>query len=458
MTRIALVDHATLTSCQRLLGDARVANLYNIDGDIAATEGLIQALLFCDEILCLDDYKEEFRAQRQERFDFITFLSKDDVDYAASMASARSAVDDISFRVRGREIDNKTFVEFFDQLKAHIVFNWCESSSTHYLTLNLLTDDSGIDIEKYSVMNAMLTTQLFGDSEGHSEPSTFQVKDKRGRNLAPRLGEGDLGITKQVQQFGAALNWLALKSTFYIEIAKSLNAELVLHPIRHAFVTQALRRSGDLGPSAYDSVTSLLRSGISQGVREITEASEPILAPMTLPTWCAYLATRTRDPLKFFDECKHIREEGYFVEARRTLSELEELNRERRGRFILEVNKLNASLHKTSSALLRRYGVESSQGVPISPILNVMTKSHTGLSAPSGIKIPMPRSFNGMTARYGFRGLLRSLTDDLVTTERLGALHEVITSRVKKTAETKFPIRAETSEWLGRDSGWKKWL
>lgn len=133
MNKIALVDNATLTACQRLLGDAKVANLYNIDGDIAATEGLVQAFLFCDEVVCLDDYKEEYRQKRQKRFDFIRFLPKNEVDYETSLKNARKATEDISFRVRGHEIDNKEFINFFDQLKTHLVFNWREASSVKLL-------------------------------------------------------------------------------------------------------------------------------------------------------------------------------------------------------------------------------------------------------------------------------------------------------------------------------------
>jgi len=458
MKRIALIDNATLTACQRLLGDAKVANLYSIDGDIVATEGLIQALLFCDEVITLDDYKEEFRTQRHKRFDFIRFVAKSEVQYSASMQTAREATENIAFRVRGHEIDNKAFAEFFDQLKAHIVFNWKEASSTFYLTLNLLTDASGVGVEKYSVMHAMLTTQLFGESCPVGSALVFPLSDKRGRSLESTMASRGLSISEQVQRFGAALNWLALKSAFYVQIAKLHGFELVLHPIRHAFAAQMLKQTHDLSTGAYDAVTALLRDGISHTVTEIVKTSEPVMSAMYLPMWCACLATRTRDPLEFFTECMHLRQEGPFVEARQVLSELEELNQERHGDFVVRVNQLNASLQKTSAALLQRYGVGGTQRVPISPFLNLMTKSHTGLSVPPGIKIPLPLNLSGVTARYGFRGILRSVTDDLVTVERLGRLHDVITSRVRKDSEAKHPVATETSRSLGRDLGWKKWL
>lgn len=44
--RKALVDNATLTAVQRLNGDILVKNKYDLDGDILAMEGLLQAILF----------------------------------------------------------------------------------------------------------------------------------------------------------------------------------------------------------------------------------------------------------------------------------------------------------------------------------------------------------------------------------------------------------------------------
>ena len=62
--RFALVDNATLTAIQRLLGQIPVKNTYTIDGDILAMESLLQAILFYDEVVFLDDYKEQHRASR----------------------------------------------------------------------------------------------------------------------------------------------------------------------------------------------------------------------------------------------------------------------------------------------------------------------------------------------------------------------------------------------------------
>ena len=79
--RIALVDNATLSGVERLTGDSQVRNLNYIDNDIVCFEKLITAILFSDSLIGIDDYKEEYRSRRLQRFDFIKFHKLDDVKY-----------------------------------------------------------------------------------------------------------------------------------------------------------------------------------------------------------------------------------------------------------------------------------------------------------------------------------------------------------------------------------------
>lgn len=46
----AIIDNATLTAVQRLLGEIPIYNKHTIDGDILAFETFIQAILFHDDI------------------------------------------------------------------------------------------------------------------------------------------------------------------------------------------------------------------------------------------------------------------------------------------------------------------------------------------------------------------------------------------------------------------------
>ncbi|HCN9521598.1 TPA: hypothetical protein N6876_003946, partial [Escherichia coli] len=74
----ALIDNASLTAVERTLGDILVKNPDTINGDLVAFENLIQAILFYDTLICVDNYKKEYRDKRIAKFDFIKFVSESD--------------------------------------------------------------------------------------------------------------------------------------------------------------------------------------------------------------------------------------------------------------------------------------------------------------------------------------------------------------------------------------------
>lgn len=73
----ALIDNATLTAVQRLAGEALSKTDDSVDVDIVALENFIQATLFYDRLVAVDDYIEEHRDTRKATFPEITFLEKD---------------------------------------------------------------------------------------------------------------------------------------------------------------------------------------------------------------------------------------------------------------------------------------------------------------------------------------------------------------------------------------------
>jgi hypothetical protein len=452
MKRRALIDNATLTAAQRLLGDIKVKNLYNIDGDISAFENLVQAILFFDEIACVDDYKPKFSDGRKSRFEFIDFVSQEQVGFAEHLAAAKNATEDVLLKVRGHEIDQADFERFFEMLRSHLVFNWQMSSSVYYLTVNLLADQSGVSVEEYSTLHAMIVNQLWGENtKTFNQPIVY--KDKIGGR--PEAGR-DYGISAQVQTFAAALNWLALKTNLYTAIAISNEMHLVLHPIRHSFLAEVIEKNYAISSSTYDAITTMLTNGIKGAVRTITSATEPVISELKLPMWSAYLATKTTDPSEFLNLALELRREGTVAEARARLGELQQLvNAGQTGKYVLEVNKLNAELSKVAGRLLVKFGVSSRQDLSLAPMVNVVLKAKTAgaLQIPEPLgRVPKPRALSGISDQFGFRGLMRSVVTDLVSIERLGALHDVITKNVVREKNEKFPIKSETSEWVGRNT------
>ena len=86
----ALIDNASLTAVERTLGDIVIKNPDAINGDLMAFENLIQAVLFYDDLVCVDNYKAEHRETRISKFNFIIGDNKYIMDKKdGSMTKAR---------------------------------------------------------------------------------------------------------------------------------------------------------------------------------------------------------------------------------------------------------------------------------------------------------------------------------------------------------------------------------
>jgi hypothetical protein len=99
--RRILVDNATLSCVERLLGESQTLNLNNTDNDILCLEKLITAILFSDQIISVDDYKDEYRSRRLKRFDFVKFLSLDPAIHATLAKNAADFAKSMVFSFDG---------------------------------------------------------------------------------------------------------------------------------------------------------------------------------------------------------------------------------------------------------------------------------------------------------------------------------------------------------------------
>jgi hypothetical protein len=71
----ALVDNSTLTAVQRISGDVLTKSKDSVDTDIVALENYLQAILFYDRIVAVDDYIPAHRDSRISSFPNIDFLN-----------------------------------------------------------------------------------------------------------------------------------------------------------------------------------------------------------------------------------------------------------------------------------------------------------------------------------------------------------------------------------------------
>jgi hypothetical protein len=136
--RLAMVDNSTLTAIQRIMGAIKIKNKHVIDGDILALEQYIQGLLFYDKLVCLDDYKPEYRDVRAKFFPDVLHIRPSDEAFQEVMTESKRITESIVPHVEGGTFKDKDFAPFFQQLKMNVTFTWDINTSVYYLTMKML--------------------------------------------------------------------------------------------------------------------------------------------------------------------------------------------------------------------------------------------------------------------------------------------------------------------------------
>ena len=110
----------------------------NVDMDLLAVENLITAILFYDDLIVVDDYKEEFSESRKRLFSNFRFINSSDFNIPQIKKEASVHSDSISATISGGNFESQEYEEILKKLKTQIICTWNLSSSIYYLTLNSL--------------------------------------------------------------------------------------------------------------------------------------------------------------------------------------------------------------------------------------------------------------------------------------------------------------------------------
>lgn len=468
--RHAIVDNATLTAVQRVLGDIEIFNALSLDGDLAALENLVVGILFYDKLFVINDYKEEFRAARLSRFDFCLPIEKSEFPYEALNTQANEAVKDIILRVAGGKIDNNAFGTFLNTLKLHTTYTWDMASSNFFLTMKMLQGKNSIDIEKYSKLNQT----IFAELNASQEENFGQNNDRRPLLLSsdgtpiPRLSHKDerrFEVSKQVYAFASSLNWLSLRTAFYTLLAAQFSADCISHPMRSAFQVSFSGPSG-FADHKFREFLLKIHNEAKDTIIDIKSNTDNIFAKLNFPIFSAWIANQTKDPNEIIDFALNLRTKEPFVEARRQLIALEELQDLKNStKYVTKVNRILRELGKTSELLRSQFGVTEANGVSLSPVIFLINIGLSLAGLPNlpdvPFKIKRPDFMHVFEKRSGFHGVIRSVVQDLTAIERLGSTHAILTSkaRIKIDEYSKKPLeilfKKEEEKYFGKESGWK---
>ena len=460
----ALIDNASLTAIDRVTGRILVKNPDTINGDLVAFENVIQAILFYDNLICIDNYKPEHRDSRIKAFNYIRFLPQDDFSLPEIDILAKKDAQQIKPELRGGEFVDEDFKTLIEMLKLNMICTWDMRSSIYYLTLKMLGQPNSPEYEKYSELSASIFNELSDISHTRGRWSTdVKLVGSDGHHHttqemnAKTYGYG--GITRPLEMFITSLNWLAYKSIYYSMAAKHLRADSFIHPIRHAYQIHWMKKTGAFGHDYTSRLIGNLSKKISSTTSQILEHGRSSSISMDLPIFSAWITLESGNIGNVINTALELKKLDHFTIARETIREIK-ISYDESGIATAntKTTKLINDLDKITGDLKRKFGVPSEQGIQGSFLI----KSINSLTALAGIP-PLPdKEFSLSTPEFmksqrtkAFSTIFKDITNELTSVERLGGVRDLMVSSFNIDDTYYSPPKVEEPRYRRSSSSWK---
>ncbi|MBB1425762.1 hypothetical protein H5181_04715 [Shewanella sp. SG44-2] len=464
----ALIDNASLTAVERTLGDIIITNPDTINGDLVAFENLIQAILFYDDLICVDNYKEEYREKRIAKFNFIRFLSESDFELNQFDKIAKTAARQINPEIRGGEFVDNDFRQLVEMLKLNMVCTWDLRTSVYYLTMKMLGQPNTPEYDKYSELSASIFNELSdaSDTKGYwskgiklVSASGHEFTEDEFKREREKKSRGKGGMTKQLEMFIASLNWMAYKSIYYSVIAKHFKADSFIHPIRHAYQLHWMKKTGAFGHDYTAKIIQNLSQKICTTRSEIIDHGRASTLSMDLPIFSAWLANESGNVKQVIQSALEVKKEDCFITCREVIREIHAAYDESGvAAGNKKVTSLQSDLDKISGDIKRKYGVTSHQGIQGSFLIKSINTATAFVGIP-----PLPdREFALSTPNFmkskqhqGFSTVFKDVTNELTSVERLGGFRDILAASFVIDSSHYIPQKIENPRFRYASSDWK---
>lgn len=469
----ALIDNATITAVQRLLGVASSRSRDSVEGDIAALENLVEAILFYDHIASIDNYKHEFRVPRAEQFPFVNFLGLDNRYLRDLDTQARAETESLRPEIRGGEFADEDFRSLLDQLRMHMACTWDLSQSTYYLTMKMIGEPDTPEFEKYSQLSA----SIFGELADHKQttgPNPFAKEcalvDSQGNPIrdgyeirgAKSSGGATGGMSTSLRAFVASLSWSAFKTIYYTLAARALKADAFLYPIRQSFQLQWLQKRGIFDVDFSKAVVERFTKESTSEVATIVQSTKPYTVTLSLPFFSAWLVTEAGGIGGVIPAAVELRDDKRFVTAREQLSQLRfELDNGDPTKAVKSTSKLCRDIDESIGAISSEFSIRTKQRIPLRPLIQIynLIASCTPLPHAPEIdaNISLPSFLQNIGARNGFSILYRDIVRDLTDIPRLGDARDLLGAgiRLHKDGAHAHSPKPESPKYRHVHSSWK---
>ena len=426
--RRILIDNATLSGVERITGVSRILNLNNIDNDILCLEKLVTAILFSDQLIGVDDYKDEFRSERLKNFDFIKFSKIDKPTYEALAADAATFARSMVFSFDGSKPAGDV-VSFFEALRIDPQLRWDVWVSSEYLTLSFLVDDPSYTPYERSIDSAFRNETVDCDlvaAETNCQPA-FSVEGRPDitnvKDLVQAFSSNNpqYAGTDGKSALGRLLfgyGWAAERSHFYNAVAYSEDANAYLAPLRDTFCESCCRIDY---PSQVVGLLETLKAKSQETLSSILEPSGQAKFAMRLPFFTAYLISRTNNPRQCIELALSMRTTSEFQECRTIFHNLDHLTATSK---VQEINGILKYLDQSCANLLKKYAVSTENGLQFSLSLGL-----TGINLGASSKLSqLFRSYKNRP----FSRVFRNIAQDMLNVERLGGLYDKVCSSIRE--------------------------
>jgi hypothetical protein len=448
------------------MGEIRVKGPDTLNGDIVALENFVQALIFYDDIICIDNYKSEHRTERASRFPFVRFIDPSECDLSAFEDASKRESAQMRPEIRGGTFVDDDFKEFFRLLKMNIICTWDMQGSIYYLTMKMLGLPDTDEYTKYSELSASIFNELgdVAETKGRwSDAVKLVGSDGVVHEQRPKKSGRYGGSRRSLDMFVASLNWIAYKTIYYSLLAKHFKADSFLHPIRHAFQIHWMRKSGVYGYDFASKLIETLASDVRATIGAVVDKGRSTAIPLDLPLFSAYLASEAGDVSGVLEGAIELRTNPAIQPIRQLLREIRvAFDEEGYEAANKKIEKWQSELAKASALTKSKFGVKTAQGVALSPFIVVYNSLATVTGLPIlpdlPLRVAIPEILKSPTSR-SFGSFYKHISKELTTVERMGGLRDILGRRFvfEEGWDERFvPSKTEDPRYRYVKSHWKE--
>lgn len=466
----ALLDNATLTAVQRIIGDAPSRSHDSVDVDLLAYENYVQARLFYDEVVVVDDYIPSLRESRAKTFPSVRFIDSKNFRIQEIVRSANELSAQIRPKISGGEFADDDLKSLLELLQTHMICTWDIASSIYHLTLKVLAENGSEEFEKYGAVATSIFQEL-GDAtnSGCRSSSKVELLDRFGVPISKdyqvpgaKWGGGKSGApSRAIGAFVAALVWLSNRAIYHTLVSTHLKADSYLYPIRQAYQQHYLAKTLRYDLTFPKRLVTQLSKTLSKDITEALNGGHLAAGAVDLPIFSAWLVNPRRDAKQALEELENVRNRKEFIEAREQLSELRNIyNDNELIKGNEKTRKIVDRLTAVSNNMRMKYSIETSQGVPVTRIVTVYNSYAMLKGLPTlpdlDVKIKIPEFLSNMRREIGICSIYRNVANDISTFSRLGNIRDALSRRVNIDPEAHaYTPKAEPPRYRATHSPFK---